>query len=310
VINRAASAIVPVTAFIAVVVVALLEPRFLSGENLLNIVRQTSPLAVFAIAQTIPLLTRGLDLSQGGVVVFTSVSVALMSQTLGTPGAFVVGLFVGTFSGLVCGVLVALLRVSPLVVTLGVGSILSGFALVLSNGQPVSEVAIGFSRVYYSEIFHIPGPVLFVTTVAIAFTYLLGFTRLGKNFRAIGSNERAALLSGVPVPQSTVLAYTSCGALTSLGAVLLAARISSGHPTVGSDTALQAIAAAVIGGVSLSGGRGTVAGALLGAVFLGSLSNSLNLLNVSSFSQMVAIGIAIVAAVIVDRLRMLGSNNI
>jgi ribose transport system permease protein len=304
VIERIASGILPVAAFLAVVVVALIEPRFLSAENLLNVVRQASPLAVFTLAQTLPLLTRGLDLSQGGVVVVTSVCAALLSQTCGAPTAFALALLVGTFSGLCCGTLVAVLRVTPLIVTLGMGSMLSGLALVLSNGQPVSNVATGFSTPYYAENFGVPLPILVVAAIALALSHLLRRRAMGKYIQAVGSNERAARLSGVPVRTATVLAYALCGALTSLGAVLLAARISSGHPTVGADTSLQAIAAAVIGGVSLFGGRGSVLGALIGAVFLGLLSNALNLLNVSSFSQMVAIGAAIVIAVIVDRLRL------
>jgi len=306
VIARIAPWILPVVAFLAIVIVATIEPRYLSTENLINVVRQASPLAIFTLAQTLPLLTRGLDLSQGGVVVVTSVSAALLSQSLGTPTAFLISLLVGTVSGLCCGSLVAMLRVTPLIVTLGMGSVLSGMALLLSNGQPVSKVGAGFSDLYYAQLAGIPVPVLLVIALALVLYHVLGRTVTGKYIRAVGSNDRAAWLSGVPVRFTTILSYVLCGALTSLGAVLLAARISSGHPTVGADTSLQAIAAAVIGGVSLFGGRGTVLGALLGALFLGLLSNALNLLNVSSFSQMMVIGAAIVIAVVIDRLRLWG----
>jgi ribose/xylose/arabinose/galactoside ABC-type transport system permease subunit len=216
------------------------------------------------------------------------------------------GLSLGTFTGICCGLAIAYLRVSPLVVTLGVGSILSGLALIFSNGQPVSEVGRGFSDLFYSAQLGIPAPIWIVFVLSLVLAHLLNNRVVGKHIRAVGSNERAAQLSGVPVRKTTVIAYALCGSMTSLGAILLASRISSGHPTVGSDTALQAIAAAVIGGVSLFGGRGSILGALLGALFLGLLSNALNLLNVSSFSQLIAVGVAILAAVIIDRLRIWG----
>lgn len=305
-IERIAPWILPVVALISIVAVAAIEPRYLSAENLVNVARQASPLAIFTLAQTFPLLTRGLDLSQGGVVVITSVCAALLSQSVGTPAAFALSLLVGVTSGLACGALVAGLRVTPLIVTLGMGSVLSGLALVLSNGQPVSRVGAGFSNLYYTTFSAIPVPILLVGVLGVIVAHVQQRTVAGKYIRAVGSNDRAALLSGVPVRPTLILAYGLSGGLTSLGALLLASRISSGHPTVGADTALQAIAAAVIGGVSLFGGRGSVPGALLGTLFLGLLSNALNLLNVSSFSQIMVIGAAIVLAVVVDRLRLWG----
>jgi ribose transport system permease protein len=296
--------VLPGAALAAIVVIALVQPRFLSFENLANVIGQSAPLEIFAMAQTIPLLSRGLDLSQGGIVVMTSVSFALIASALGTETAAILAVLVGAAAGLANGLAVAGLHVSPFVVTLGTGSVLQGLALIASNGQPVSNVPADFPLLFSSSIGGVPVPLAIVLVIFVALWFVLRSVLYGRYLYAVGSNERAALLSGIPVRAVTVGAYVVSGAMTSVGAVLLASRISSGHPTVGSDTALQAVAAAVIGGVSLFGGRGTAQGALLGALFLGLLANALNLVNVSSFLQQVAIGISIITAAALDRWRL------
>jgi ribose transport system permease protein len=300
---------IPVLAAAIVLGVGAAQPRFLSFENLGNVARQSAPLVIFTLAQMIPILTRGLDLSQGGVVVCTSVAFALMSQIVGTDTAAILALSVGLVAGLVNGAVVSGLGVSPFVATLGVGSVLQGVALMAAKGQPISAVPADFSRLAYASVGGLPAPVLVVVIVAVGVALMLGRTLLGRYLYAIGSNDRAAYLSGVPVRSGVLFAYAACGVLTSAGAVLLSSRISSGHPTSGSDTALSAVAAAVIGGVSLFGGRGHVIGAVAGAVFLGLLSNALNLLGVSSFLQLVAVGVAIIAAVVIDRLRLSAAQS-
>lgn len=295
---------IPVLAAAIVLIVGAVQPRFLSFENLGNVARQSAPLVIFTLAQMIPILTRGLDLSQGGVVVATSVAFALLAQVVGTEGAMALALTVGLVAGLANGAIVSGLGVSPFVATLGIGSVLQGLALVAAKGQPISDVPGDFSALAYGALVGVPAPVWIVAAVAVALAFLLGRTLLGRYLYAIGSNDRAAYLSGVPVRAGVLFAYAASGVLTSVGAVLLSSRISSGHPTSGSDTALLAVAAAVIGGVSLFGGRGRVIGAVAGAVFLGLLSNALNLLGVSSFIQLVAVGVAIIAAVVIDRLRL------
>lgn len=284
-------------------VVALIQPLFFTFENLTNVARQTTPLAIFAMAQMVPILARGLDLSQGGVVVATSVTFALLAQSFGTGPAMAMSIAVGFLAGTVNGLLIAGVGISPFVVTLGVGSILQGLALVAANGQPISDVPSGFSAPFYAEAFGVPATFIFVILLGIALWFVLEHMLVGRQIFAVGSNERAAYLSGIPVRRTLVTAYMISGMMTSIGSVLLSSRISSGHPTAGSDVALQAVAAAVIGGVSLYGGRGSVLGALIGAAFLGLVANALNLLNVSSFLQLVAVGGAIIVAVVADRLR-------
>jgi ribose/xylose/arabinose/galactoside ABC-type transport system permease subunit len=295
--------ILPIAAAVAMLAVALAQPLFLTTGNLLNVVGQSAPLAIVAIAQMLPILTRGLDLSQGGVVVATSVVFALVAQPYGATAGMAAGLAVGLGAGLVNGAVVGGARVSPFVVTLGLGSVLQGAALILANGQPISDVPDGFAFLFYGRPLGIPVPLIVVALVWASIWLLLQRGKLGRHIYAVGSSERAAYLSGIPTRRTLIYAYTLSGFLTSVGSLLLSSRIASGHPTAGSDIALQAVAAAVIGGVSLFGGRGSVHGALAGAVFLGLLANALNLLSVTSFLQLIAIGLSIIVAVIIDRVR-------
>ena len=292
-----------ITALLAAIIVALIQPLFFTLENLTNVAGQAAPVVIFAIAQMVPILTRGLDLSQGGVVVATSVAFALLAQHLGTGTGAVLATLVGLSVGTINGALIAGIDISPFVVTFGAGSIFQGVALLAANGQPISLVPANFSSLFYARVLHIPVPVLVAAVLALFIWFVLEKMLIGRRVVAVGSNPRAAYLSGIPVKATLVAAYAMSGMLTSIGSVLLSARISSGHPTAGADTALQAVAAAVIGGVSLFGGRGTVGGTVLGAIFLSLLSNALNLLNVSSFLQLVAAGSMIIIAVVADRFR-------
>jgi len=299
-----------ILALAAASVVAIIQPLFFTAENLTNVSRQATPLMIFAIAQMVPILTKGLDLSQGGVVVATSVSFALLAQNFGTGLAMILAVAVGLLAGMVNGLLIAGFGISPFVVTFGVGSVLQGLALVAANGQPISSVPGDFSAPFYSHLLRIPAPLIVAIVAAVLLWFVLTKMLIGRRIIAVGSNERAAFLSGIPVRATLVIAYAIAGGMTSVGAVLLSSRISCGHPTAGSDTALQAVAAAVIGGVSLYGGRGSVLGAVLGGVFLTLIANALNLLNVSSFLQLVTAGTIIIVAVVADRLRYGPKNSI
>ena len=295
--------LLPTAALATIAAIVWLQPRFLSGENLINVLRQTSFLAIFALAQMVPILTRGLDLSQGGVVTITSVCFAIAANIVGTELGAVFGLIVGLSAGFLSGFLTAIVGISPFVATLGVGFALQGLALILSNGQPVFDVPSNFGYIGYGILFGIPIPVLVAITVFVFAQVVLRMTVPGRFIYAVGSNSQAATLSGIPVKIVIVLTYVLSGFLTGLGSLLLSSRISSGHPTAGTDTALQAIAAVVIGGVSLFGGRGSPIGVLLGALYLGILGNALNLLNISSYVQQVVVGTAIILAVTLDRFR-------
>jgi ribose transport system permease protein len=308
--DRTMQALLIAVGMLAAGIVAIVQPLFYTADNLLNILRQSVPLVILAVGQSYVLVSRGLDLSQGGVVVATSVSLALLSQQMDIALAIPIAVLMGAVIGLFNGGLVAGLGLSPFVVTLGVGSILQGAALVASSGQPVFEVPSGFTVPYYGSVAGIPIPFIVGAGIMLVAGVVLDSTVLGRCIRAVGSNPRAAFLSGLAVKRTELIAYAMCAATTAIGAIMLAARISSGHPTAGSDLALQAVAAAVIGGVSLFGGRGSVYGAAAGAVFLTAIANALNLLNVSSFLQLIAVGMIIIVAAIIDKLRRHGAQQI
>lgn len=278
------------------------EPLIFNLNNLSNISKQASLIAIFALAQSIVLIARGLDLSQGGTICIISVTVALLCVKIGLPCAILVGVIVASLIGFFNGIIISSLGVSPFVVTLGTGFLLQGIALVLSNGQPVYKVTPDFTYLGWHEYMNIPLIVFILAIIVIILYIYLQKTIFGRFIFALGSNERAAFLTGIKVSKHKIIAYIICSVLTSLGAVILASRINSGHPVEGANTALQSVAAAVIGGVSLFGGKGTVLGVLLGSLLLAFLSNALNILNISSYYQQIMIGIIIIIAVVIDKL--------
>lgn len=290
----------------AIVSVGLLiyEPLIFDTGNILNILKQTSLIAIFALAQSIVLISKELDLSQGGTITFTSVCVALLSTQIGLPLAICVGLFLGALIGFVNGLIVSGFKVSSFVVTMGMGFLLQGLALVFSRGQPVHDVPDNFTFLGWHEIFDIPLIVFILVGVSFFLFFYTKKTVYGLYLYAIGSNERASYLSGINVRNHKIIAFLICGVLTALGAAILASRINSGHPIEGANTALQSVAAAVIGGVSLFGGKGKITGVLFGSLLLAFISNSLNIMNVSSYFQQVFIGVIIIVAVVIDKFRI------
>jgi ribose/xylose/arabinose/galactoside ABC-type transport system permease subunit len=280
----------------------LIEPLIFKPYNLVNISKQAALIAIFAIAQSIVLITRGLDLSQGGVITIVSVSVAALCIKLGLPLSILIGLAIGLVCGCINGIIISTLNVSSFVVTLGTGFFFQGIALVVSNGQPIFEVTPNFSYIGWGELWNIPIIVYIVTALFTIAGWALNKITFARYFYAIGSNETASTLSGINVFKVKTTAYIFSGIITALGAVILASRINGGHPVEGINTPLQSVAASVIGGVSLFGGKGSVVGILLGSVFLAFISNSLSIMNISSYYQQIAIGIIIVLAIIIDKL--------
>lgn len=294
----------PLVALLVLTVIALIQPRFVTLDNISNVLRQSSFLLIAALGQMLPILLRGLDLSQGGVIAISSVVFAILSNEIGIGMAAGLTCLMGTLIGILNGSMIAFLRISPFVSSLGLGFSLAGFALILSGGQPIANVPSNFSSLSWGQFLGIPIPVLVAFAVFLLVQIVLSRTLLGRYIYAVGSNQKASILCGIPVKSTILTGYATCAGVTSVAAILLSSRISSGHPTVGADMALNAIAAAVIGGVSLMGGRGTAIGTALGALFLAALGNALNLLNISSYTQQVAVGIAIIIAVVMDRFRV------
>ncbi len=284
-------------------ILAFAKPTFLTVPNLVNVIRQISINGILAVGVTFVLLTGGVDLSLGSLVALSGVTAASLCQ----PDSPVIlpvltGVLTGAACGAVNGLVVAKGKVAPFIVTLGMMTVARGLALVISGGRPVSNLSPGFTRLG-GDVAGVPIPVLVLATVALVSFVCLNNLRFGRHLFAVGGNEKAARASGINVDAVKVVAYTVCGALAGVAGVVLAARITTGQPNAGVGYELDAIAAVVIGGTSLSGGVGGVGGTILGALLMGVINNGLDLLNVSSYYQAIVKGLIIVGAVWLDRNR-------
>jgi inositol transport system permease protein len=279
------------------------SPNFLTMQNLLIVVRQISINGILAVGVTYVLLTGGVDLSLGSVVALTGVVAASFAH----PGEFPVlvpvalGMLAGTACGAVNGAVITFGRIAPFIVTLGMMTVARGLALVLSGGRPVSNLSREFTSIGSGDLLGLPLPVAILAGVAIISHVFLGNTRLGRYVYAVGGNEHAARAAGINVTGVKIFAYTVCGTMAGLAGVVLASRITTGQPNAGIAYELDAIAAVVIGGTSLSGGVGGIRGTILGALLMGVINNGLDLLNVSSYYQQNVKGLIIVGAVWLDK---------
>ena len=311
----------PLLLLALIVLFGLLEPRFVSEANLFNLTRQSTYLIIVCVAQFLILITGGIDLSVGSNVALVSVVTAtVMKYMLGIDPeavnwavtvAIVSGVLTGAGVGLFNGLGVALFRVTPFVMTLGSLSIASGLALYISGGYSISGLPEQFGNVLaYDSVYGIPVPILYAAVIVVLTYVLLSWTRFGRYFYAIGSNFKAARLSGVRTSLNQVFAYVVAGTIVGIGGVLLTARTESGEATLGgTDLILNSIAACLIAGVSLTGGRGLLRNVVMGAIFITALSNGMNLLRVNSYLQTIIIGAVLVIAIAVDQMRDSNRNR-
>nr|WP_246548906.1 ABC transporter permease [Ancylobacter oerskovii] len=293
---------------------ALVDSAVLSAGNLVNIAQQASYLALFAMAQTVVILTRGFDLALGPTVSMVSVGAALamaagVAAGQGSGTILLMGLAAGFALGAACGlfngVVIAYLGVSPFVATLGSYNIAIGIATTISAGRPVQGVPDLFSWLLYGgSLFGVPAAIVIAVLVGIGLHLVLTRTVYGRALYVIGTNPRAAAVAGLPVKRLLVATYVLCSCLAALGALMMTARTGSGEPNLGGSLSLQAIAAAVVGGTSLAGGRGGVGTAVIGALFVTILSNGMNLARIDGYVQMVVLGAIVIAGVVLDRLRL------
>ncbi|MEN2425408.1 ABC transporter permease [Chromobacterium vaccinii] len=294
--------------FIALVLVAVglsvMSPDFLTVNNLLNVMRQVSINALIAFGMTLVILLGGIDLSVGSILALSSVLTATLLQAGVDPMlATLLGILAGAAMGLFNGLVISKGKVAPFIATLATMTILRGLALVFSNGSPItgfdSELFSMLGGGYVAGL--VPVPVVWMLILFIGFWFLLKKTVFGRHLYATGGNEEAARLSGVKVDRVKLWVYTASGAMSAMAGVVLTSRLNSAQPTAGAGYELDAIAAVVLGGTSLSGGRGWIFGTLIGALLIGVLNNGLNLLGVSSFYQQVIKGAVILLAVLLDR---------
>ncbi len=306
--------LLPILLILTVVVMSIVEPKFYGIFNVLNVLRQSSFLAIVACGQMLVLIVGGLDLSVGAVVALTSSVMAKTMQAIGfvMPEAVGLTIFGGIMAGLGCGLgigllngaCVAFLRISPFMVTLGTLWIATGIGLLLTNGIPVYGMPDVFINDFGRALwFGIPTTVYVALGVVFLVVLLQRKTVLGRYLYAIGGNMQAATVSGVATTGYIIIAYVLCSMLASVSGILQTARLGSGQATMGGDLLmLESIAAAVIGGASLRGGIGRAEMVALSAVFLSILSNSMNLMRIDSKMQLVILGLILVAAVAIDEL--------
>ncbi|GAB1534472.1 ribose ABC transporter permease [Geovibrio sp. ADMFC3] len=291
---------------ILAVIVSLLSPRFLTLSNILNVLRQTSINAVMAAGMTFVILTGGIDLSVGSILAICGAVAAFMIANGFDPYiSIATTLLLGTVLGAFAGVIITKGKVQPFIATLVAMTLLRGATLVFTDGRPIStgfdEASDIFSWFGTGYILGVPVPVFIMLLVFAVSYYILKYTRFGRYVYAVGGNEEASRLSGVRVNRVKTAVYAISGLLSALAGIIITARLSSAQPTAGAGYELDAIAAVVLGGTSLAGGVGTIFGTLIGALIIGILNNALNLMNVSSYYQMIAKGAVILIAVLMDR---------
>lgn len=285
-----------------IIVFSILSPRFLDYYNLTNVLRQTSLNAIMAVGMTFVILTGGIDLSVGSILAFSSAVTAGMIKS-GSPFilALLLGLIIGILMGFFNGIVIIKWNIPPFIATFAMLTIGRGLTLVYTNGQPITGLGNIFGYIGNGYIGPIPVPIILTIIIFILAYYILKNNRLGRYVYATGGNIQAAKLAGINTNNIILLVYSLSGLLAAISGLIITSRLNSAAPTAGQGAELDAIAAVVLGGTSLSGGEGGIIGTLIGALIIGILNNGLNLLNVSPFYQLIAKGAVILFAIALDK---------
>jgi ribose transport system permease protein len=283
-------------------VFAWMSPTFLTGPNLINILQQSSINACIALGMTLVIISGGIDLSVGPVAALSAVlGAAMLVAGVPVPLAILGALAVGAFCGFLNGALITWGGLQPFIVTLGGLSLYRALALIFTGGTPIFGLPDVFRALTNGNLAGIPNPVIVVAVLALLAWVILNKSPLGEYFMAVGGNPEAARIAGVPVTLTKLAAYMISGLMAAVAALILIGRLGAAEPTLGTLWELDAIAAAAIGGASLMGGRGSIPGTLIGAIILGTLRNGLTLMNVQAFYQLLATGIIIIVAMLIDK---------
>ena len=283
---------------------SLLNGNFVRTNNLITILQQSSHVAILAYAETLVIITGGIDLSLGSILGLSGVVVCkLLLAGAPIPLAVLGALTVGGLCGLLNGFLVAKAKLVPFIATLGMQNIARGVAYVVTNSLPISGLPEDFYYIGGGKIGIIPVPVVVMLVLAAMFSFMMNKCTLGRRIYALGSNREAARLSGIKNDRTEIGVFAIGGVMAGIVGVILASRVVSSQPNAGVGYESDAIAAAIIGGTSPSGGSGTILGTVIGALTIAALKNGLNILQVNAFWQQVAIGIVIIVAVFIDRIR-------
>ncbi len=305
------SIIGPLVAVVLVgIIITLTTDRFFTINNFKNISLQVSIISLMAIGSTLVIFTGGIDLSPGSMVALTTMILAIIIKFMGMPLwiGIIVSLLLGAFLGSINGFLSTYLRIPPFITTLAGMSIFRGIAFMFNDGSPIFSIHPNLETLFYGKFLGIPLPLYFVVLFYTMFAFIMKYTKIGREIYSVGGNEDAARLSGINVKKTKLIAFMLAGVMASFAAVLMAGRLNSGSPNYGAGMELQAIAAAVIGGASLSGGHGNVLSTLLGALTIVIVQNGLNLHAVPTSLQNITTGIIILCAVFIDMWRVEISN--
>lgn len=283
-------------------VMSVMTPRFLTVTNLRNVLTQVSVNAVIAAGMTFVILTGGIDLSVGSTLAISGAIAAVITKSTGSVFmAVVAALIVGTLIGLANGFIISKGKIQPFIATLATMTVFRGVTYVYTNGTPVSGLSQSFMVLGNDKILGIPIPVLVMVLIFAASYYILSQLRYGTYVYALGGNEDSSRLSGINTSNIKTIVYVISGIMSAISGIIVTSRIGSASPNAGSGFELDAIAAVVLGGTSLSGGEGSILGTIIGAVIIGVLNNGLNLMNVSPFYQLIVKGLVILLAVLVDK---------
>lgn len=280
------------------IIMSIITTDFLTVDNLLNVMRQSAVLCIMAVAMTFIIITGGIDLSAGSQLAVSGVVVSgLIVAGIPIPLAILITVLIGGMIGLFMGTVISTQNIPPFIVTLAMTTILSGIAFVYTEGTPVVITDAVFRQIGRGFLGPIPTAIIIMIIVAIIGHILLSHTRFGRYVYTIGDNEEAARLCGINVKWVKTGVYAFGGAITAIAGIVLASRLSSGSPNAGTGSELDAIAAVVLGGTNLFGGEGKITGTLMGVAIISILNNGLNLLNVSSYNQLMIKGVVILLAV-------------
>lgn len=305
--RKASSYIGPLIALIfVIIIVGLTTDRFFTPGNLRNLMLQVSIVSLVAIGSTLVIIAGEIDLSPGSAIALLTMILASMIKFLGIPAPFAIILIVmiGALLGFWNGALTAYLRIPSFVTTLASMTIFSGFAFLFNNGSPIFSISDTLTEIFYGKIFGIPYVFFYVFFFFILFSLIMRYTELGREIYAVGGNAAAARFSGINVKKTVVMSFIFAGVTASLGSVLMAARLNSGSPNYGVGMELSAIAAAVVGGASLGGGKGDIIATFFGASIITIVHNGLNLNAMPTSVQNIVIGMIIIFAVFLDMWRV------
>lgn len=286
---------------IVITLFSFLSNRFLTLSNFINVTRQVSIEAIIAFGMTLVIISGGIDLSVGSSLALSSAILASILKDGNISLAVVTSLAVGAGIGFVNGFIVAKGKIQAFIVTLATMAIARSLTLAYTEGMPITGFPDSFRFIGREDIFGIPVPVIVMSIVMFILFFILRYTKFGLELYAVGGNETAANLTGIRVDGYKIMVYVVSGVLAALSGIVLTSRLNSAQPTIGQGFELNAIAAVVLGGASLSGGRGSIIGTFLGAMLMGFINNGMNILNISPFYQEAVKGLVILAAVLIER---------